>query len=199
MQEHIEQPDELLPSFPCEERPSPGAPPQINGTLPLPPTSKPSDHQTFFYMQDEDENVSEDDGPHGLSSPLAMPFQPSTPLPEMPQPAIGTTPAPSDGFPASPVSKSPAGRGFPVAKVLVLVGMVVLTFVVGSLVVFAQPAPSVPAHRTQQLSRAVTVPPSQGGKPQVAPSPSLQGNQVWGPQPPLIFLLSLLSISLAGP
>jgi len=185
MQERLGNPDEPGKPAALEELSSLEVSPQAHEGLPPSQTINPSNHQTFFYTQDEDEDVPENDGPHGLSSPLVMPFQPSTPLPVMPQPVAGTIPAPSGGFPASPVSKAPVGRGFPLAKVLVLVGMVALTLAVGSLVVFAQPAPSVPAQHTQQLSRAVTAPPSPGGRPQVTPSPSFQGQPSMGTSTPV--------------
>ncbi len=85
MQEYIEPPDELMPSSPVEEQPLLEAPLQANGVLPPSPAITPSGNQAFFDTQDDE--VSEDDSGGGLSSPLVMPFQPSTPLPTMRPPA----------------------------------------------------------------------------------------------------------------
>lgn len=133
-----------------EAQPQSGAPPHVNNaTIPVASANPP----LFYTQEEEDMEVPLVDEQEPPSSPFVMPFQNSAAMPTVVQSQadkargdLGRTP------PAAT-----RGPSLPWLKILLLIGVAVVTLLVGGLLVFAQPAaPQAPTQAipgaTQQIS-----------------------------------------------
>ena len=133
MQPVIPEDSQNISSTPGIPSPSGAASQMDNPTS----ASQPSE-QAFFYLPDED--LEEDEEQLDQSSPFVMPFQDSASMQTVVQPNAGSIYG-TGGIPTStPAKRSHSGGPFRALKWIVIIGLVLITLVVGTVLVFAQTA-----------------------------------------------------------
>ncbi len=152
-------------------------------------TSQPSD-QAFFYLPDDD--LEEDEDQLDQSSPFVMPFQDSASMPTVVQPNARSMYG-TGGMPIStPPKSSLSGGPFRALKWFVIIGLVLITLIIGTVLVFAQTAlpPTNQRHRIGIQTPTVSTPTSQQthtaskpkGKVTISPTPIPQNQGQQGTQ-----------------
>jgi hypothetical protein len=118
-----------------------------------------SEEQTFFSFHDEEQDRLPVEDAGGLSTPFALPFQPSDPI----KPVKPHQTAYEEGtVGAAPVASSHPGAkeklGVPLWRMLLTVGIVVMTLLVGSLLVLAQTMTPPPLRVGKSTPTVMTTP-----------------------------------------